>query len=529
MTATAEPTLLGGLPVPFQPGEVPEWLLQLEPGSREFSDLLEKLSPEDREVLERWLCSLTPDWTFTTLGYVPNPKQREFHDLPPWSAGGPWDALYGGAAGGGKTKGMLMDALAWTQRAPGIELWAIRATYPELRDSFLKELELVNYGKDLGPPGYSRYNQGEHALRFGNGSSLKFRHASTMAHAAEMLSASCQGLYIDERTTMIPKVLEKLSSRVRAAKPGLPIIGVRSGSNPGDIGHMDCKTRFIDPAPLGHKRIRVVTKRGRRLDRYFIPAKTSDNTFLDEGYEDRLAGLSPELQRAYLDGDWSVFEGMCFAEFRSDIHICEPEDVPLRPGSPLGLGIDYGVANPFCALWGMKLPDGLIVVYREAYKTDLTPEEQAEMIRDLELPWERKKSQGNIQSWLDPACWARQPNSPKPIAGAPPAKSIAAEYRQHGVYVRQAYNDRLGGKRLVHTGLRVQNDGRPRLVIYSTCRNLIRTLPSLPRDKNNAEDVDTNAEDHAYDGLRYLLGGLTGRAPRPSRRVGAAMQATRAG
>jgi hypothetical protein len=328
---------------------------------------------------------------------------------------------------------------------------------------------------------------------------------------------------------MLPKVLEKLSSRVRSARPDLPIIGIRSGSNPGDIGHMDCKTKFIDPAPLGHRRIRVETRRGRRMDRYFIPAKTGDNTHLDEGYEDRLSGLSPELQRAYLEGDWSIFEGMAFPEFRIDLHVCEPEEAPLRSGYPLGLGIDYGVANPFCALWGMKLPDGLICVYRELYETDLTPQEQAELIVESELEWERPRARGNCQSWLDPSCWSRQPGSPRPLAGAPPAKSIAADYREAGVYVRQAYNDRLGGMRLVHVGLRIQPDGRPRLLIYSTCRNLIRTLPNLPRDKSNPEDVDTNAEDHAYDALRYLLGGLTGRAPRPARRYGSELQATRAG
>jgi hypothetical protein len=504
---------------------LPEWVMDLDPASDDFVAYIEGLAENDRRELAEWLAGLSPDATFEALGYVPTIKQWELHDLQPWSEGGPWDALYGGAAGGGKTKGLLMDALANANRHHGLEAWLVRATYPELRDSFVKELEGINFAKhQLG----ARWNEGKHTLTLPNTSTLKLRHARTIANAGEMLSAECQVLYIDERTTMIPKVLEKLSIRVRSSDSDLPIIGIRSGSNPGDVGHMDCKVKFFDPAPLGHRRIRVVTKKGARIDRYFIPAKIGDNPHLDDGYEDRLSMLPADLERAYREGDWSIFEGMAFGEFRVELHVIPPELYPLERGYPLGVGIDYGVSNPFCALWGMKLPDNLIVVYRELYETDLTPADQAQAIIDSETDWERMRGQGNIGSWLDPSCWARQPNSPKPIAGSPPKLSIAADYRATGVHVNQAYNDRMGGKRLVHVGLKVQRDGRPRLLISSACTNLIRTLPNLPRDKVRPEDVDTKAEDHAYDALRYLLGGLTGRTNRPVRTYGEELRSTRA-
>lgn len=504
----------------------PEWVKDLDPASPEFELYLGSLEQEDLKVVLDWLSKQTPHEAFERVGYIPTVRQWELHDLPHWSEGGPWDALYGGAAGGGKTKGLLMDGLSNAFRFDGIEQWFLRSSYPELRDSFFKELEAIGHGKkQFG----AKWNQGEHTLRLPNGSTLKFRHARTMAHAGEMLSASAQALYIDERTTMIPKVLEKVSSRIRSSNPDLPIVGIRSGTNPGDVGHMDCKVKFVDPAPLGHRRIRVRSKRGVAMDRYFIPAKIGDNPHLDEGYEDRLSMLPPDLERAYREGDWSIFEGMAFAEFRTDIHVVDPEEYPLAQGYPLGLGIDYGNANPFCALWGMKLPDNMIVVYREQYETDLTPDDQAKLVLASEQDWERRKGYAGIQTWLDPACWARQPDDPKPIGGTPPKKSIAADYRRAGVKVEHAYNDRLGGKRLVHVGLKVRSDDRPRLLIYSTCVNLIRTLPNLPRDKIRPEDVDTNAEDHAYDALRYLLGGMTGRSRRPTQLFGEELRTTRAG
>jgi hypothetical protein len=53
--------------------------------------------------------------------------------------------------------------------------------------------------------------------------------------------------------------------------------------------------------------------------------------------------------------------------------------------------------------------------------------------------------------------------------------------------------------------LKVQNNGRPRLQILDNCPNLIRELQSIPLSKTRPEDVDTNASDHAYDALRYLI------------------------
>ncbi|CAK0768384.1 hypothetical protein CCP3SC15_3870001 [Gammaproteobacteria bacterium] len=73
------------------------------------------------------------------------------------------------------------------------------------------------------------------------------------------------------------------------------------------------------------------------------------------------------------------------------------------------------------------------------------------------------------------------------------------------MYLTQAVNDRIAGKRKVDKLLGDLPDGRPGLLVFSTCTNLIRTLPTLIYDKVQVEDVDTKGEDHAYDALRYLL------------------------
>jgi hypothetical protein len=68
-----------------------------------------------------------------------------------------------------------------------------------------------------------------------------------------------------------------------------------------------------------------------------------------------------------------------------------------------------------------------------------------------------------------------------------------------------ADRNRIAGKIEVHRRLACDDHGTPRLRFFSTCNNTIRTLPTLPISKTNPEDVDTKAEDHAYDALRYMV------------------------
>jgi hypothetical protein len=269
--------------------------------------------------------------------------------------------------------------------------------------------------------------------------------------------------------------------------------------------------------------------------RVFIPAKVSDNPSVDEGYARRLNNLEDDLRRALRDGDWDVYQGQRFRSFRRELHVIEPEELPIPLGGVIkAIGVDYGLDAPYAALWGAKLADGLVVVYREDYRPGLTPAEQADSILALEQPGERGPGR-RIPVALDPSTWARNPHvkSPPPKGAGdvrigragdpdePPPGSIAAAYAERfGGDLVKAHNPRLAGVALVADKLRVRDDGLPRLLIYSTCRNLVRTLPALPRSRRHPEDVDTTAEDHAYDALRYLLQEL-------ERAGGGSLEATR--
>lgn len=449
------------------------------------------------------------------IDYTANPRQAAAH------AAYADELLYGGAAGGGKSRFGRAEALAFCLEVPGAAVLILRKSFPDLNQPGA----MIPAMREEVPRELGRYNTTEHRWTLRNGSTITFGYLARDADVTNYQGAEFQLIIIDEATQISEYRFRYMLSRLRAAgavAARMDELGYRPRiiltANPGGVGHEWVKRRFIDPAPPN-----VVWQPEPSEDdpepgtRCFIPAKVDDNPHVDKGYRLRLNRLPPDERRMLKDGDWDVYQGQRFRHFRRAIHVIDPEELPLSLGGiRRGVGVDYGMDAPFAALWGAVLADGLVVIYREAYAAGLTPRQQAELIRSLEAPGERDEARP-IRTALDPSTWARNPHhaAPKPpksirIGGpqddTPPPGSIAAAYRDVlGGSVVKARNDRLAGVALVSEKLMVRADGLPRLLIYSTCRNLIRTLPSLPRDEKRPEDVDTSAEDHLYDALRYLL------------------------
>ena len=427
------------------------------------------------------------------------------------------ELLYGGAAGGGKSRWARAELVLACLRVPGLAAIIFRRTFPDLNRSVVGPL-LLEIPQALG-----RYNRSEHKWYFHNGSTLELGHLQTAKDLDKYQGAELQLICFEEATHFTKKQFDYLKSRLRAAgkvKDEMERLGLRPRmiltANPGGVGHHWVKKRFVDPAPLGGVIFKSKPTRGvpNPPTRCYVPAKVTDNPSVDGGYIDKLDALPDNLRRALRDGDWNVLDGVRFTAWSNQVHVIEPSQLPVPHfGYPRAIGIDYGSSAPFAALWGAKMTDNLVVVYRELYKPGLTPRQQAELIRDSEMPDERMPDRP-ISMVLDPSMWARPVNNPLAVASgdAPPPGSIADAYYQiFGSSVGKARNERVGGWALVDEQLRVRDDGLPRLLIHSTCVNLIRTLPALPRDKRNPDDVDTTAEDHAPDALRYLLQELIGK------------------
>jgi hypothetical protein len=430
---------------------------------------------------------------FGILGYEPSARQQVFHDATEF------DVLYGGAAGGGKTRALLMEGIRACVRHPGIRVGAFRRTYDELAESFFPELAHIGYAADVG----ARWNGSDRELRFANGSLIRFRYLETVMDATRRQGGQYQLVLLDERTLIPPDAVSILvDERIRTGSVNIPVLGVRSGTNPGGPGHGQCRDRYIVPTDYGQST--YTDSHGRTVR--FIPAKVSDNPHIeraDPGYIRRLDAIPDPARRAAMrDGSWDSFAGQVFQEWRHDRHVVPRFAIPGEWRRVAG--VDWGYAAPWCVLWAAVDGDGRIWFYRERYERQVGETDQAQRI----LADEHLEPVSPIR-FADPSMWKQNGE------GLP----IADRYGVEGVALVPANNDRVPGLQRLHTALA---DGAaclhhrdlgwercPRLhVLEATCPNLVRTLPMLPYDRLKVEDVDTDAEDHAYDAARYLVMGV---------------------
>lgn len=452
---------------------------------------------------------------FEVLGYEPNCLPRlaareRGEELAPcgrcpqelFHASNEDDVLYGGQAGGGKTLALLMEGIRACVRYPGLWAGAYRRTYDELNESFLKALARFAYAEDLG----ASWNKTEKELTFpvraGRVSKMRFRYAEAIEDASRRQGGDYQLLLFDERTLFAPGVVAVLQERLRSADPAVEVLGTRSSANPGGPSHTEVKKRFYNPTDQGAK---VVTDEHGRTVR-FIRARLSDNPALDrdQSYHRTLNAIpDPARRRAMRDGDWDVFAGQVFETWRVDRHVVDPFPVP--PDWDREAGVDYGFAHPWVCLHGAYDPDGRLWVYRELDGTKIGQSEQAKRILAAEAGETIRARHADTSMW----------------AKVGEHNTTAEIYGQEGVALRPAVKDRVNGWARVHELLgdmpacelhRARGaDTCPRLHVFSTCSDLVRTIPEAQRDPKRPEDVLKTDGDDWLDALRYLAMGRAGR------------------
>ena len=397
------------------------------------------------------------------------------------------EVLFGGAAGGGKSYGQIVDALLFALKYPRSKQLVLRRSFAELEKS------LIRTALSLYPREIFSFNASTHTGRFANGSVIDFGYCASELDVYQYQSAEYDVVRFDELTHFTEGQYVYLLSRVRGAN-GYPK-QIKSSTNPGGIGHTWVKARFVDAAPYGHS---FIGENG--LGRIFLPSLLDDNSFLAKGdpeYRKRLEALPQREKRALLYGDWNVFEGQYFDEFSTRTHVIEPFEIPT--GWRKFRTVDYGLDRLAC-LWIALAPDGVSYVYREYCESGLPISRAAEAMLSRTPPGE------DIYATLAPPdLWHRTQES---------GKSKAILFSEHGINFTKTSNDRETGWLAVKEMLRERGEGTGLVVekrdtgtgirIFKTCTELIRCLPALTVDKIRPSDCANEPHEitHAPDALR---------------------------
>jgi hypothetical protein len=411
--------------------------------------------------------------------------------------------VYGGARGGGKTFSALgefwLHANMHGEDARGL---MIRKTREDLKDTIA--VATTMYGKA------AQWVMQGSFFRFASGARLYCAYLENEADAEHYQGWSLTRVYVEELTQFATRQpIMRLLATLRSSK-GIRC-QMRATCNPGGPGHLWVKDWIIDHGPY-----RVITDPETGLQRTFIPALLTDNPALlnaDPNYVNRLKSVgSPQLVKAWLEGDWSIIEGAFFPEWSAAKHVVPPFAIPNH--WTRFRSCDWGSAKPFSVGWwavvqddlvvdDRRIPRGAIVRYREWYGwtgtanvgLKMTAEEVARGIVSRETNGHREQIDYGV---MDPSAF-------NVVAGP----SIGETMQRGGVIFRRADNTRLsrdrkmGGWDQVRNRLKGDVDGDPMLFVFSTCLQFIRTVPVMQHDQVNPEDLDTDMEDHVADEVRY--------------------------
>lgn len=458
------------------------------------------------------------------LNYVPQPRQLQLHRSRARQT------LFGGSAGGGKSRALRWDCIYYCIRNPGLEAYLFRRTYGELEDNHIRPLL-----REL-PQGIATYKSSKSTFDFKNGSKLVLCHAEHLNDYLKYMGAEMHILAVDEAALFEVLQLIELRARVRLGSFSLKIRKedrlylprMILGSNPGGPSHLFLKRTFIDPAPPGElfhddALINPADPDSKGWTTMFIPARMKDNKYLDKDYGVVFGAMSKERAQALRDGDWDTIEGAA-------LHLLDKKKHWLPKFSPpkwwsTFMSMDWGSSAPYAVGWftsvgedlliphdgGTYVPKGSIIQFAEMYgwtgKENEGCRKPSSLVAKEILDYEKTL---NIRSpdyrMGDSAMWARidGPSPAENMMTATEGKLILTRCKKDRTANYDEIMCRLAGNPFLREG--GVKEEHPTFFITEDCVHTWRTLPTLRLDKLYPDKgPDDLGENHIYDMIVYLL------------------------
>lgn len=417
----------------------------------------------------------------------PYPKQEKF-----FKSRAKYTA-YGGARGGGKSEAARMKAIMLCLRYWGIQVLFLRRTLPELKKNHLMPARLILKG-------VAKYNGTDKIFTFPNNAQLIFGYCKSENDVLQYQGQAYDVIFMEEATQFEEFQFQTLTESNRSS--GLMneffIPRMYFTCNPGGVGHSWVKRLFID---------RDYKEKEKPENYAFISAKLYDNEYLlknSPDYVETLENLPEDRRRAMLDGDWDVFEGQYFPEFRRETHVVEPFPIP-REWRRYRV-FDYGFDMFACYFIAVD-NQNRAYVYKEIYEgKDLGEKHNGLIISEAanRILQATAENEDIFLTFAPPDLWNRRQDT---------GKSVADIFAEYSIILTKVQNNRVQGWLEMKEWLKVRlcDDGvkRPQVMFFENCVNIIRTLPQLQHSTKDPNDVATEPHEltHGPDAIRYFCSG----------------------
>jgi hypothetical protein len=412
------------------------------------------------------------------------------------------EVLLAGPAGTGKSRACLekLHALAW--RYPGCRILATRKTLASLTGT-----GIVTYREKVLHPAegvaFFGGNKAEPAaFRYPNGSRLV---VGGLDRATKIMSTEFDFAYVQEATELTENDWEMIVTRLRNGVA--PYQQLIADCNPEGPQHW-----LRRRAAAG--RLLIIESRHEDNPLYWDAAQARP-TPAGASYFARLDSLTGVRYRRLRLGQWAAAEGVVYDAWDRAVHLVDR--FPIPPDWPRYIAVDFGYRNPFVAQWWAEDPDGRLYRYREIYRTGRLVEDHArDMLALMGVRWRTTPAGERVQDWTTA--------EPRPVAVIcdHDREDRATLERHLGLPTVPAYKDVATGIQAVQARLRVEPDGRPRLLLLRD--SLVEVDPDLRDAKRplcTEEEVEgyvwderagrrrgeepLKQDDHGLDALRYAV------------------------
>ena len=440
-----------------------------------------------------------------------------------------FEVLYEGTRGPGKTDALIMSFAMFVGMGYGEEWRGVlfRQTFPQLSDVIAKTRKWFKliFGKR------AKYNKADHTWTWSSGEQLLLRHMKSEddywnfhGHAYPWIGWEELCNWPDDRC------YRRMMSCSRSTVPGMPRM-YRATTNPYGPGHNWVKSRFRLPQSRG--RVINDSYRDGELEppRVAVHGSIFENKILLHAEDDyiskiRAAARNPSERAAWLYGSWDIVAGGMFDDlWRGDVHVVPSVPLDQLPrGWKLDRGFDWGSSRPFAVCWFAESNGepfvyngrtygavrGDVYLIREWYGWNGARNEGVRMLAsDVGAGVVDREADWGISGRVKPG------PADASIFDTENGNNIAADMRKAGcrwLAADKGPGSRKQGWEIARKylgGALPPKGGGPReapgFFVFDCCLQTLETFPNVPRDDKDLDDVDTEAEDHIPDVVRYRL------------------------